>query len=180
MYQLDNNSIMKKIFIFLGLAVAFSSCEDEVAFNETTLQAKINYQHIRFDHHEAFVENGNLLIKGGTETDSIEINIPNYTFGTRYELSNGNFSVNFKTVSENSDTLIFHTNSDLDGYVFLNAVEDQTPGSISGSFAFDMEMEDFGDIGLNTSIRFHDGVMLNIPIHNNAPEVIEDEEVAEE
>lgn len=167
---------MKKAIILLGLAVAFVSCEDEVVFNETSLQAKINYQHFRFNHHEAFVEDGNLLIKGGTERDTLEISIPNYSFGTRYELSNNNFSAKFTSVSEESDTLVFLTNSGLDGYVFLKPAEEQTPGSISGNFAFDMELQNIGDIFLDMAIRFHDGVMLNVPINTTPPEIIEEDE----
>lgn len=177
---------MKKIFIFLGLAVAFASCEDEVAFNETTFQAKVDvygmdktYTHqFRFDPHMAYIENGNLLIKGYSEKDTLEISIPNYTFGTRYELSNDNFSAKYTTVNVDSVRLVYHTNIDLEGYVFLNPVEEQTPGSISGNFVFDIALDDFENefFDLNTNLRFHDGVMLNIPIHNTPPEVIEEEE----
>ncbi|HLV46313.1 MAG TPA: DUF6252 family protein [Flavobacterium sp.] len=187
MYQLDNNTIMKKIFIFLGLAVAFASCEDEVAFNETTFQAKVDvygmdktYTHqFRFDPHMAYIENGNLLIKGYSEKDTLEISIPNYTFGTRYELSNDNFSAKFTTISEDSVSFVYNTNTDLTGYVFLNAVEEQTPGSISGNFVFDIALDGSGsddELLFDAKLRFHEGVMLNIPIHNTPPEVIEEEE----
>lgn len=178
---------MRKAILFLGLAVGLMSCEDEIVFNETTLQAKISAhglhtapnQHIRFDYHEAFVDNGNLLIKGGTERDTLEISIPNYAFGTRYELNNNNFSAKYKTISEDSISWVFETNVELDGYVFLNPAEEQTPQSISGSFAFDMDSNTVidGSIDISMNVRLHDGAMLNIPINNTPPVVIDDEDL---
>jgi len=180
---------MKKAIILLGLAVAFVSCEDEVVFNETIFQAKVDvygmdktYTHLfRFDPHMAYIENDDLLIKGYTERDTLEISIPNYTFGTRYELSNDNFSAKFTTVNEDSISFVYETNVDLEGYVFLNAVEEQTPGSISGNFVFDIALDDSdNELFDGIKIRFHDGVLLNIPIHNTPPEDIEEEEIPEE
>ncbi len=165
---------MKKAILLLGLAVGFMSCEDEVVFNETSLQADINYNHVRFDKHEAYVENGNLLVIGEHEMGMIEISIPSYTFGTRYELANNNFSAKFVSYGEEADTLTFLTEPTFDGYVYLSPAEEQAPGSISGNFAFDMEAtEDQGGVLLNATIRFHEGKMLNIPINTNMPETIE-------
>ena len=153
---------MKKIIVFLTLALTFAACEDDVKFNDPAFQALSNYDFWRADASVAEVKDGTLRVYGTNGAESLLLRIPNYGFGKRYDLGidDKNVAV-FRRVIE-KDTIRFKTGINLGGgYVIFDEASKQVPGTVSGRFVVDAPNTNIANDTMK-SVYLHEGVFFRI------------------
>lgn len=158
---------MKKYFLFALMAVSLVSCEEDLSTNSPTFQAMKGYTFWRATDMTANVNNGNLVIVGVNESENISLFINNYELGKEYMLGgSGNSSVASYSKKENSTTYLYSTAvSSGNGYIKLDPVEKQTPGTISGTFYAEMVPVDPTLVLPETPlVNLNKGVFFRIPL----------------
>jgi len=153
---------MKKILVFLTLALTLVACEDEVKFNDPAFQALNNYDFWRAEGSVAEVKDGTLRVYGTNGDESLLLRIPNYGFGKKYELGvdDKNVAV-FRRVVE-GDTLRYKTGIKLgSGYVVFDEAAKQVPGFVSGRFVVDAPITKIKE-KTPEKVYLHEGVFFKI------------------
>ncbi len=157
---------MKKYFYFLLILSLFTSCEEDVKFNNPAFQALKNNAFWRAQTYKAyFGANGNIIVEGSlgyeniilqTESSSEEV----YTLGiddvskASYKNTLTNESLSFSTGTNRGSGQIVITDYDAEKHI------------ISGTFRFTAVNDDETD-SENTKLNFTEGVFYKVPIEVN-------------
>lgn len=169
----ESKTDMKKYFLIALVALSFASCEEELSVNTPAFEATKGYSFWRATKMQAFVKDGDLVIVGATNDENVTLYIDNYEMGGEYILGKTNFNV--ATYSKVVDDIKYNYSTSSttgSGYVRIDPVEKQVPGTISGVFM--TEMVPTGTPLENTpSVNFNKGVFFQIPLSEApAPEPV--------
>lgn len=141
---------MKRFLGIVALVFAFASCESDVKFNTPGFQAQrlatLNdtvatptYEYWKANDFTATVNKGAIIIKGTDEETTLELYVDSYEFGVKYDLGvlEGN-KARMLFLDEDGNYLpglLYETDGDSGtGYIHFSNVDQQVPGTISGSF----------------------------------------------
>ncbi|MEG0917326.1 MAG: DUF6252 family protein [Myroides sp.] len=158
---------MKKYFLFALMAVSLVSCEEELTVNTPTFEAMKSYDFWRATKLTANVDNsGNLVIVGATDSENVTLFIHNYESGKEYELGTTNHHVATYSKIEKDTVYLYSTSSSTGkGYIKLDPVEKQVPGTISGTFMAEMVPVDPTLVLPETPlVNLNKGVFFRIPL----------------
>ena len=157
---------MKKYFLFALMAFSLVSCEEELTVNTPTFEAMKSYDFWRATKLTANVDNGNLVIVGATDSENVTLFIHNYESGKEYELGTTNHHVATYSKTEKDVVYLYSTSSSTGkGYIKLDPVEKQVPGTISGTFMAEMVPVDPALVLPETpSVNLNKGVFFRIPL----------------
>lgn len=164
---------MKKIFLFLTALVAFSSCEEDIKFNNPSLQVMKDEELLRIENPEVIQNSGGSITITGTygfETLSLKIaskNAGTYKFGLTdsnvayYKYDEEGLILEYSTIEgiDNPDL-----ESDLGELIIYSQTYPKastTPGTISGEFKFRGKILNSNPLG-NPTVFFHQGHFYNL------------------
>lgn len=153
---------MKKIVLLLMTLVMLYGCNDEVAFNETAVQGKKNYELWRATYFDAMLaEDGGLLISAGDKLEKLTFKLASPQEGT-YSLSETSDSrIDFLDVDNISYSTVFPPSSGRNPYpergqVIITKFDGN---AITGSFNFTAFSADG-----KQRVGFSEGVLYNVPL----------------
>ena len=157
---------MKKYFLFALMAVSLVSCEEELTTNTPTFEAMKSYDFWRATKITANFNNGDLVIIGANDSENVTLFIDNYELGKEYTLGTDNYNVATYSKVENDTVYHYSTSSSTGkGYIKLEPVENQTPGTISGTFYAEMVPVDPTLVLPETPlVNLNKGVFFRIPL----------------
>lgn len=157
---------MKKYFLFALMAVSLVSCEEELTTNSPTFEAMKSYDFWRATKITANHNNGDLIIVGANDSENVTLFIDNYELGKEYTLGTDNYNVATYSKTEDEKVYLYSTSSSTGkGYIKLDPVEKQTPGTISGTFYAEMVPVDAAMVLPDTPIvNLNKGVFFRIPL----------------
>ncbi|WCM40901.1 DUF6252 family protein [Flavobacterium sp. CBA20B-1] len=158
---------MKKYFLLALMAVSLVSCEEELSTNTPTLEVMNGYTFWRANNLAANVNSdGDLVIVGVNESENVTLFIDNYEFGGEYTLGVSNLNVATYSKTIDDKMYLYSTSSSTGkGYIKLNPVEKQVPGTISGTFMAEMVPVDEAMVLPEMPIvNLNKGVFFRIPL----------------
>ena len=157
---------MKKYFLFALLAVSLVSCEEELTTNTPTFEVMKGYDFWRASSITANVDNGDLVIVGAHESENVTLFIDNYELGKEYTFGTSNYNVATYSKTDEDKVYLYSTSSSTGkGYVMLDPVEKQVPGTISGTFYAEMVPVNPTLVLPDTEIvNLNKGVFFRIPL----------------
>lgn len=157
---------MKKYILIALAAISFASCEEEISSNTPAFQATNGYTSWRATDKTATVTNGNLVVAGNDEAERLELKINGYQLGQEYTFGTTANVTAIYTKTVNDTVYTYKTSATRgSGFVKLSPVEQQIPGSISGTFLVELFPE--GNMLPNTpKVHFNGGVFYQIPLTN--------------
>lgn len=151
---------MKKILSLIVLAVAFSSCEDEVRFSNPSVQGEKDNVFWRAADYTASVSGGSLTISAFTPYEILTLKTSSSAPGT-YVLGENNINVATYSVEIDGARSSYATGTEIgDGEITIDAA--QEPGTITGKFKFNAPQTTDPLAGL--VVNFQYGVFYRIPI----------------
>jgi len=153
---------MKKILSLIVLLVAFTSCEEDVKFNNPAVQAlKDNDLWKATDFTAVKGADNSLTITADNGFETIMLKTQNINPGV-YQLGADNSSKASYTLSVDGVEMFYSTGAGIgDGEITISADPTETnitAGYITGFFHFNAEDED-GDV-----VNFQEGVFFRVPI----------------
>lgn len=159
---------MKKYFLIVMAGLALTSCEEEITTNTPAFEATNGYTFWRATKMQAIVnvDNGDLVLVGADESENITLYVGDYDYGAEYPLGETNEHVATYTRDAN-DTLYFYSTSSStgNGYIKIDPLEKQKPGTLSGTFYAVMDpVTGSPVIPGQTSVNFNKGIFYQIPI----------------
>lgn len=154
---------MKKIFSLIVLLVALSSCEEDVKFNNPTVQGlkdDVLWRAVQFSATQT-ISNGALTVTASNGFETLTLKAQSTTPGT-YELGvNETNKASFVFSSPEFNTA-YQTGAGIgDGQLIISALPTETNiagGYITGNFRFN------AIDGEGNAVNFRDGVFYKIPI----------------
>ena len=154
---------MKKILSLIVLLIAFSSCEEDVKFNNPTVQGLKDDQLWRAVSYTATrASNGYLTVTASNGFETLTLNAMSTDPGT-YELGINETNKASFVFSSPEFNSAYQTGAGIgDGELVIsdNPVETNVAGGyITGNFKFNA-VDGTGDV-----VNFRDGVFFKIPIH---------------
>ncbi|HLW42154.1 MAG TPA: DUF6252 family protein [Flavobacterium sp.] len=164
---------MKKYFLIVLAGLSLTSCEEEISINTPAFEATNGYTFWRAAKVQAIVdvEKGDLVIVGADDAENITLYIENYDYGAEYTLGISNTNVATYSKIENDTVYRYSTSSSTgNGYIKLDPVEKQKPGTITGTFFAEMEVLTGSPVLSDasgkpmTSVNFNKGVFFEIPL----------------
>lgn len=153
---------MKKILSLIVLAIAFSSCEDEVKFSNPSVQGEKDNVLWKASDFSASVTGGSLTISAFTPYEILTLKTSSAAPGT-YIL--GENSTNVATYSTELDGArsTYTTGPEIgDGEITIDPA--QQPGTITGKFKFNAHLTTDPIAGL--VVNFQYGVFYRVPIES--------------
>lgn len=176
---------MKKYFLIALAAISLVSCEEELTTNTPTFEAMNSYTFWRATKIAANFNDGDLVIVGANDTENITLYIEDYELGQEYTLGTSNYNVATYSKVENDTVYRYSTSSSTGkGYIKLEPIENQVPGTISGTFYAEMEPVDATMVLPDREVvNFNKGVFFRIPITYppvENPEIPENPETPED
>lgn len=167
---------MKKIFLLVVAMVAFSSCEEEVKFNNPSLQVMKDDELLRVDNPHVLLNlDGTVSITGEYGFEVLSLKVPSTEPGTYYFGLNNNTVAYYKYEADDGLVLEYSTiagveNSDYEEnlgeltiYDISNPKSSPMSGTISGEFKFRGRIMNDNPFG-QPSIFFHQGHFYNLAI----------------
>lgn len=153
---------MKKILSLIVLLVAFTSCEEDVKFNNPAVQAlKDNDLWKATDFTAVKGSDNSLTITADNGFETMMLKTQNIDPGV-YQLGVDNSSKASYTLSVDGVEMFYSTGAGIgNGQIKISAVPAETnitAGYITGMFYFNAEDED-GDV-----VNFQEGVFFRVPI----------------
>lgn len=170
---------MKKALYLLLIILVFTSCEEDVSFNNPAFQArKDNATWRAQDYNAHYTEATNTLtIKVFRGFEKITFNITPVLAtnnGSNLVLTDGSFMLNEESSTTatyssviNGETYSYSTSveNNFNGLIELRNSSNQKSGTVSGTFRFDALIEDDID-GPIKRVSFQDGIFYEIPFTN--------------
>jgi len=151
---------MKKILSLIVLAIAFSSCEDEVKFNNPSVQGEKDNEFWRASDHSATVTGGMLTVYAYTPYEILTLTTSSTAPG-KYVL--GVNEINKASYSTEIDgTKSTYTTGTGIGDGEIEITQEQEAGTISGKFKFNAHATTDPIAGL--VVNFQYGVFYKVPI----------------
>ncbi|AWK03926.1 hypothetical protein HYN56_06645 [Flavobacterium crocinum] len=157
---------MKKYFYFLLILSVFTSCEEDVKFNNPAFQTLKDNDFWRARSYKAyFAENGTVIIEGTLGYEKVILQTESsveqvYTLGMN-EVSKASYA---NTLT--NEAASFSTGTERGSGQIVITDYDSENNTISGTFKFTALNEDESDVE-NSKINFTEGVFYKVPI---APE----------
>lgn len=162
---------MKKYFLIVLAGLSLTSCEEEISINTPAFEATNGYSFWRATKVKATVDEGNLVIVGADDAENITLYIENYEYGAEYTLGISNVNVATYSKIENDTVYRYSTSSSTgNGFIKLDPVEKQMPGTITGTFFAEMEVLTGSPVLLDASgnpqtvVNLNKGVFFQIPL----------------
>jgi len=151
---------MKKILSLIVLAIAFSSCEDEVKFSNPSVQGEKDNVFWRASDFSASVSGGSLTVSAFTPYEIVTLKTSSAAPGT-YVLGENNANVATYTIEMDGARSVYTTGTEIgDGEIIIDPA--QQPGTITGKFKFNAHSTTDPIAGL--VVNFQYGVFYRIPI----------------
>lgn len=176
---------MKKIFLLVVALVTLSSCEEDIRFNNPSLQVMKDDELLRVENPQVILNlDGTISITGEYGFETLSLKVPSINAGTYY------FGVNTSTVAyykyDAGDGLVLEystisgvENPELEDNLGELIIYDAThpkaspiAGTISGEFKFRGKIMNENPFG-QPSIFFHQGRFYNLTVQG----VEEEEEI---
>lgn len=170
--------MMKKIFLFLTALVAFSSCEEDIQFNNPSLQVMVDEVLFRADNPTVNEGPGNAItITGEYGFETLILKVASKNAGT-YKFGLNSTNVAYYKYEEDGLILEYSTiegidNPDLESdlgeliiYPKTHPKSSSTPGTISGEFKFRGKILNSNPLG-NPTVFFHQGHFYNLSVGTN-------------
>mgnify|MGYP006207092485 CR=1 FL=1 len=155
---------MKKLSLYLIVLLAFISCEDNVKFNNPSVQGLKDNVFWRATDSEALLdENGGLTITGFGRKQKMILHTSSKNKGI-YVL--GNSTARYANFESDIDgtLLIYHTGKDIGGDGQIEITEfDSNKGTVSGTFRFNAINDENNPLG-GEILNFNQGVFYKIPV----------------
>ncbi|MBB1139539.1 DUF6252 family protein [Myroides sp. WP-1] len=158
---------MRKIIGIFALALGFMACENDVKFSNPgmhatmTLDAIVDTAKIKGNPYSHFTEykpqsfkayvvnDKTLIIDAKTDSTQLRIYLPDYEFGAKYEFNaTENIKADYLVLNDfdvvtsmySTDALSLKDQKPVNrpGYIILDSADKQVPGTISGTFAINM------------------------------------------
>lgn len=162
---------MKKYFLIVLAGLSLTSCEEEISINTPAFEATNGYTFWRATKVQATVDEGNLVIVGADDAENITLYIESYEYGKEYTLGASNVNVATYSKMENDTVYRYSTSSSTgNGYIKLDPVEKQMPGTITGTFFAEMEVLTGSPVLADesgnpiTTVNFNKGIFFQIPL----------------
>ena len=157
---------MKKYFLAALVALSLASCEEETSINTPAFEVMKGYDFWKADKMQATVKDGNLVIIGVNESENITLYVDHYELGQEYTLGVSNDYI--ATYSKKIDEVTYNYSSSSStgsGYIKLDPVEKQVPGTISGTFLAEMFPNSANDmLPEQETVHLHKGIFFQIPL----------------
>jgi hypothetical protein len=157
---------MKKILSLLILVFAFSSCEDDVTFNNPSVQGLMDNVIWRAIDFRATVNaNGALKIEAFTQNQVLTLQTPSRNVGVYNLGENSARSASFTTEFDDIE-LLYTTGVDIggNGQIVINNY-DAAAGTVSGTFRFNAINVNQNPLGEEV-LNFQKGVFYNVKVSN--------------
>ncbi len=169
---------MKKIFLFLTVLVAFSSCEEDIKFNNPSLEVMVDDELFRAENPKVNQNlDGTITITGEYGFEILSLKIASKNPGT-YKFGINNTNVAYYKYDEDGFVLEYSTiegidNSDLESdlgeliiYPANHPKASRVAGTISGYFNFRGKTLNTNSLE-NPTVFFHQGHFYNLPVEAN-------------
>lgn len=157
---------MKKIFSLFILVLAFTSCEEDVTFNDPAVQCLIDNTIWRAVDFQATVDvNGALKIQALTQNQVLTLRTPSKNMGVYVLGENSARSATFATDFDGVE-LMYTTGVNIggDGEIVINKFDAAT-NTVSGTFRFNAVNVDDNPLG-GEVINVQKGVFYNLKVTN--------------
>jgi hypothetical protein len=157
---------MKKILSLLILVFTFTSCEDDVTFNNPSVQGLMDNVIWRAIDFRATVNaNGALKIEAFTQNQVLTLQTPSRNVGVYNLGENSARSATFTTEFDDIE-LLYTTGVDIggNGQIVINNY-DAAAGTVSGTFRFNAINVNQNPLGEEV-LNFQKGVFYNVKVSN--------------
>ena len=151
---------MKKFLSLLLVALAFTSCEDDVSFNNPSVQGEKDNVFWRASDYRASVAGGSLTVSAFTPYEILTLKTVSSAPGT-YILGEDDLNVATYSIELDGATSTYTTGTDIgDGEIIIDAA--QAAGTISGKFKFNAHITTDPLAGLVVNYQY--GVFYRVPL----------------
>ncbi len=167
---------MKKIFLLVVALVTFSSCEEEIKFNNPSLQVMKDDELLRVENPQVLLNlDGTISITGQYGFEVLSLKVPSVNPGTYYFGLNANTVAYYKYESEDGLVLEYSTIAGVENpeqednlgeliiYDISHPKSSPIAGTISGEFKFRGRIMNENPFG-QPSIFFHQGRFYNLAV----------------
>ena len=153
---------MKRLLSLLVLVLAFSSCEEDVKFNNPSVQGiKDNEMWRAVDYKATLQANGGLVVTGYTNFETLTLKTSNITPGT-YTLGAGSANSATYSFTTGGGEVNYSTGVNATGQITI-ADYDAASGTFTGQFKF--KAKKLGNAVAGDSIvTYQKGVFYHIPV----------------
>ena len=159
---------MKKYFCFLFWILLFSSCTEDVKFNNPAFQTLKDNVFWRAQSYKASVDvNGNLIIEGSMGFEKVTLQTASSTQKT-YVLGVDNISKASYANTFAGQEAVFSTGTNSGNGQIIVADYDIKAKTVSGTFKFNAANTDGNDIE-NPNVNFTEGVFYKVPVSGLEP-----------
>ncbi|WP_306349840.1 DUF6252 family protein [Flavobacterium sp. '19STA2R22 D10 B1'] len=155
---------MKKLLAFFILLVAFSSCEEDVKFNNPAVQGQKDNEFWKAVEYRATLEaDGGMTITAYRETEVLTLRTSLTAPGT-YTLGIDTFNkASFLTKIGDNTEISYSTGPQIgDGEIVITEF-DHVTGTFSGTFRFNADKVGNNPLG-NPTVNYQNGVFYKVPI----------------
>ncbi len=157
---------MKKLFLIIIVLFAFISCQEDVRFNNPSLQGmKDNVFWRAVESKATLAPNGSLLIEAYTRNETLTFKLAS-TAKKNYFLGIDNVNTVNYVLSDPSGLITFSTGFGVgDGQIVITEY-DAVNNTVSGTFKFNVE-NTYNNPLAGAVVNFQQGVFYKVPVSSS-------------
>jgi hypothetical protein len=157
---------MKKLFLIIIVLFAFISCQEDVRFNNPSLQGmKDNVFWRAVQSRATLASNGSLLVEAYTANETLSFKL-NSTAEKTYVLGIDNVNSATYELSDPGGLIRFSTGVDVgDGQIEITEYDAENR-TVSGMFKFNVENTDNNPL-TGEVVNFQQGVFYKVPVSSS-------------
>ena len=162
---------MKKIISLFIVTIAFSSCTQEVTFNNPSVQGTKDNYFWRAKSSSATVDvpNETITIFALSQFETLTLSMPLPTISQSYPVTNllgtGEISEATFSYAVNGQNLFYATGTNTDDGQIILTEYDSVNKTVSGTYRFNAYNTTNNPLG-NTLVNFKQGVFYKVPVLN--------------
>lgn len=155
---------MKKILSLLVLVLLFGSCEEDVVYNNPSVQGKLDNVFWRaIDSKAVLGTDGSLTLTASARRQKMTLRVPSTNLGV-YQLGNSTIRYASFLFTYETDELFYHTGNNIGGDGQIEITEfDAENGTVSGNFRFNAINIENNPLG-GEILNFNRGVFYKVPV----------------
>ncbi len=155
---------MKKILYLFFITLLFGSCEEDVVYNNPSVQGKLDNVFWRaIDSKAVLGTDGSLTLTAMARRQKMTLRVPSTNLGI-YQLGNSNIRYASFLFTYETDELFYHTGNNMGGDGQIEITEfDAENGTVSGNFRFNALNIENNPLG-GEILNFNRGVFYKVPI----------------
>lgn len=155
---------MKKLFCLFLAIFTFTSCQEEIKFNNPTFQGIKDNVFWRAISYDATLSSSKVLtIKAYTRNEIVTLKTSSNSMNT-YVLGTGTSNTANYKITNKTDEIIFSTGSDFGNGEIVITDYDAVNKTVSGTFKFNVDQIDNNPL-YSSSVNFQNGFFYKIPIN---------------